>query len=118
MGQFGRIAALDDLPADRTVVALVKKAAALNERGVLQATKPKRSKPELPVPKDLAVALEKNAKARETFDGFPPSHRREYVEWITEAKSDATRARRVATTLEWLAEGKPRNWEYRKPAPK
>jgi len=118
MGQFGRIVTLDDLPADRTVVALVKKAAALNEQGVPKATKPKRPKPELPVPEDLAAALGKNAKARTTFEGFPPSHRREYVEWITEAKTDATRARRVATTLEWLAEGKPRNWKYRKPAPK
>ncbi|HSM14866.1 MAG TPA: YdeI/OmpD-associated family protein [Thermoanaerobaculia bacterium] len=113
MGQFGRIATLDDLPADRTVVALVKKAAALNEKGAPKATKPKRPKPELPVPKDLAAALRKNAKARKTFEGFPPSHRREYVEWITEAKTDATRARRLATTLEWLAEGKPRNWKYR-----
>jgi uncharacterized protein YdeI (YjbR/CyaY-like superfamily) len=70
------------------------------------------------MPADLAAALKKNAKARATFDGFPPSHRRDYLAWITEAKTDATRKKRLATTIEWLAQGKPRNWKYmvRKPA--
>jgi hypothetical protein len=122
MGNFGRIGSIDDLPADRTVIALVRKAAARAKQEAAAPVKPapaRRAKPELPVPKDLAAALKKNAKARRTFEGFPPSHRREYVEWIAEAKTDATRARRLATTLEWLAEGKPRNWKYmRKPGAK
>jgi len=59
-----------------------------------------------------ALQLKKHAKARATFEGFAPSHRREYIEWITEAKRETTREKRLATTLEWLAEGKPRNWKY------
>jgi hypothetical protein len=61
---------------------------------------------------ELKTALAKNRKARETFEGFSPSHRREYVEWIAEAKGDDTRKRRIATAIEWLSEGKPRNWKY------
>jgi uncharacterized protein YdeI (YjbR/CyaY-like superfamily) len=64
------------------------------------------------VPADLAAALEKNKKAAATFDRFPPSCRREYVEWIIEAKREATRLKRLKTTIEWLAEGKRRNWKY------
>jgi uncharacterized protein YdeI (YjbR/CyaY-like superfamily) len=64
------------------------------------------------MPKDLAAALKKNAKARATFESFPPSHKREYLEWITEAKTDETRQRRLATALEWMSAGKPRNWKY------
>jgi uncharacterized protein YdeI (YjbR/CyaY-like superfamily) len=69
-------------------------------------------KPEAEVPVDLAAALAKNKTAAKAFQTFSPSHRREYVEWITEAKRDETRQKRIATTLEWLAEGKPRNWKY------
>ena len=112
MGQFGRIASLEDLPADRTVVALVKKAAKLNASGAKVPRPRKHPTPALAPPPDLAAALKKNAKARATFEAFPPSHRREYVEWIVEAKTDATRAKRLATTLEWLAEGKSRHWKY------
>ncbi|GMU65067.1 MAG: hypothetical protein AMXMBFR36_13410 [Acidobacteriota bacterium] len=115
MGQFGRIASLDDLPSDRTVIALVKKAAKLNASGAKVSRPLKHPKPALATPPDLAAALKKNAKARATFEGFPPSHKREYVEWIVEAKTDATRAKRLATTLEWLAEGKSRNWKYERP---
>lgn len=112
MGQFGRIASLDDLPADRTVVALVRKAARLNASGEKVPRPVKHPKPPLAMPPDLAAALKKNAKARATFERFPPSQKRDYIEWIVEAKTDATRARRLATTLEWLAEGKSRNWKY------
>lgn len=112
MGQFGRIRSLDDLPADRTIVALVRKAAKLNASGAKVPRPLKHPKPALATPPDLAAALKKNAKARATFEGFPPGHRREYVEWIVETKTDATRARRLATTLEWLAEGKSKNWKY------
>ena len=66
----------------------------------------------LVVPDDLTSALAANKAARAAFDKFPPSHRREYVDWITEAKTEATRARRLETAVEWMAEGKPRNWKY------
>lgn len=116
MGQFGRITSVEDLPPKKTLVGYVKKAAALNEAGVKpqRLTRPKKPKAEIPVPDELAsaLALKKNAKARATWEGFAPSHRREYLEWITEAKRAETRAKRVAQTLEWLAEGKQRNWKY------
>lgn len=119
MGQFGRITSLDDLPPDRRLVALVREAVALDERAAKAPPRPKSPKPpkpEVEVPEDLRKALSarEHAAARKTFEGFAPSHRREYVEWLDEARTDATRAKRLATTLEWLAEGKPRNWKYRK----
>jgi len=116
MGQFGRIASLDDLPADERILALVREAVAVDAKGEPSSARPRKAKPEAEVPEDLAKALrsKKHAAAKKTFEAFPPSHRREYVEWIVEAKTDATRAKRLATTLEWLAEGKPRNWKYAK----
>lgn len=116
MGQFGRIASLADLPSDRKLVALVRAAVALDERGGKTPARPKKTGPDIDVPEDLQMALRtrKHATARKTFEAFPPSHRREYVEWIAEAKTEATRAKRLASTLEWLAEGKPRNWKYMK----
>lgn len=112
MGQFGRITALSDLPSDRTLLALVRKAAALNEQGV-KVAKPRatRAKP-LAVPAYFMAALRKSPKALATFKGFSPSHRNEYVEWVTEAKGEDTRQRRLATAVEWMAEGKGRNWKY------
>jgi uncharacterized protein YdeI (YjbR/CyaY-like superfamily) len=91
---------------------------ALNEAGVPAATRarPVKARPPAKVPDDLAaaLALKKNAKARRTFEAFSPSHRREYVEWITEARREETRAKRLATTLDWLAAGKPLHWKYEK----
>ena len=112
MGQFGRLKRLSDLPPDAKILAWVAKAAALNASGVKLPRPLKHPKRPIPVPSDLKAGLAKNAKARKTFAGFPPSQQREYLEWITEAKGDATRARRLATAIEWLAEGKPRNWKY------
>jgi uncharacterized protein YdeI (YjbR/CyaY-like superfamily) len=113
MGQFGRITSLADLPSEKRLIGLVKKAAALNEQGV---RKPAPAKPRvtraLKVPADLAAALRKSTKAQETFDAFSPSNKRDYVEWIAEARGAATRARRLATAIEWMAEGKVRNWKY------
>lgn len=116
MGQFGRIEKLSDLPSKTRLVGHLRKAMALNETGEPSAARGKRAaaKPELEVPDDLVAALRRNAKARKAFETFSPSHRREYVEWITDAKRTETRARRLATAVEWLAEGKPRNWRYRK----
>jgi uncharacterized protein YdeI (YjbR/CyaY-like superfamily) len=114
MGQFGRITKLGDLPSKKALTGYIKKAMDLNEAGVKSPTrsKPKAPKAELVVPDDLASALEKNAAAHATFEKFSPSNKREYVEWITEAKTQATRTRRLETAIEWMAEGKPRNWKY------
>lgn len=113
MGNFGRITRLADLPPKRVLLGYVRQAMKLNEAGVRVAPKkPRRPREPVKVPPDLASALKRNARARATFDGFSPSHRREYVEWITEAKRAETRARRLAQTLEQLAEGKSRNWKY------
>ena len=116
MGQFGRITRLADLPADRTIVALVRRAAELDAVRGKPPRPLKHPKPPIAVPADLAAALagRGRARARATWEKLAPSHRREYLEWITGAKTAPTRARRLATTLEWLAEGKSRNWRYAK----
>ena len=112
MGQLGRITSLRDLPPKKTLTAWVKKAGKLNDEGIKVPRAPRTKKAAVKVPPDLEKALAGNARARAAFERFSPSHRREYVEWIEEAKRAETRARRVATALEWLAEGKPRNWKY------
>ena len=115
MGQFGRITAISDLPSRKVLAGLITRAMALNDQGVRSPTRANRKpKPEAKVPPDLVAALGKNRKARTTFEGFSPSHRREYVEWITEAKTEPTRLRRLTTAVAWLAEGKSRNWKYQK----
>lgn len=114
MGSFGRITSLKDLPSDKVIKGLIRQAMELNEKGIKVAKKPAAAKKELVVPDVLAAALKKNKAARETFDNFPYSCKKEYVEWINEAKTDVTRDKRLATTLEWLAEGKRRNWKYEK----
>jgi uncharacterized protein YdeI (YjbR/CyaY-like superfamily) len=113
MGSFGCIKSLKDLPNEKTLIGYVKQAAALNEAGIKVPgrTQPKKRAPIL-VPPYFAAALKKNAKARTTFESFPPSHRREYLEWVTEAKREETRNERLAKTIKWLSEGKSRNWKY------
>jgi uncharacterized protein YdeI (YjbR/CyaY-like superfamily) len=112
MGHLGRITSLDDLPSDRTLTSYVRKAAKLNDEGVKAARAARRPRREIEVPEDLTTALKKNKKALTTFEAFPPSHKREYVEWIVEAKGADTRRRRLESAVEWIAEGKPRNWKY------
>lgn len=112
MGQFGRITAVSDLPKDSVLVGYVREAARMNAEGVKVPKRPKEPKKPLATPPDLASALKKNAKARATFEGFSPSHKREYVEWITEAKTEETRKKRLGTAIEWMAQGKPRMWKY------
>ena len=113
MGQFGRITKLADLPSKKVLMGLIGEAVKLNDEGVPSPTRSKpRTNKEVVVPEDLTAALAKNRKARTTFEKFSPSHKREYVEWITDAKTEATRTKRLTTTLEWLEEGKPRNWKY------
>ena len=113
MGSFGCITSLADLPSEKTLIQYVKKAAALNEAGIKAPgrTQPKKREP-LEVPDYFSAALKKNAKARKTFESFPPSKRREYLEWVTEAKREETRNERLATSIKWLAEGKSRHWKY------
>ena len=115
MGSFGRLTGVKDLPSKKQLTALIKRAMKLNEDGVtVQRMKVAQPKAEIPMPAALKSALAKNKQARTTFEAFSPSHKREYLEWITEAKGEETRARRIATALEWMAEGKPRNWKYMK----
>jgi uncharacterized protein YdeI (YjbR/CyaY-like superfamily) len=113
MGHFGMIRRLSDLPPKKTLIAYIKKAVALNDAGVSVPRKPKSAAPKtVTVPADLTAALKKNKKAQTAFDAFRPSHKREYIEWITEAKRDETRARRLKTAVAQMAEGKPHNWKY------
>ena len=113
MGQFGRLEKVSDLPPKKTLIAYVKKARQLNDEGVKAPHVAKRGKkPELKVPEFFRGALKKNARAQAAFEAFSPSHRREYVEWITDAKTESTRDKRMETAIEWLSEGKSRNWKY------
>lgn len=113
MGQFGRLTTVKDLPSKAVMVRMVKTAARLNEEGV----KPPRPAPDtepksVRAPADLLAALRNNAQARAAYDALSPSQKREYIEWITEAKRDVTRKARLADAVEWMAEGKIRNWKY------
>jgi uncharacterized protein YdeI (YjbR/CyaY-like superfamily) len=115
MGSFGRITSLKDLPNDKTMKKLIHDAMKLNDDGVKVAKAPvSKEKKEIVVPDILKKALKMDARAAATFNNFPYSCKKEYVEWINEAKTDATREKRLVTTLEWLAEGKRRNWKYEK----
>jgi uncharacterized protein YdeI (YjbR/CyaY-like superfamily) len=113
MGQFGRLTVIADLPLDETLTAYIHQAMKLNEAGTKAPGRPgSKAKQELVVPDYFLAALNQNGSARATFEGFSPSHRREYVAWVTEAKGEDTRKRRLDTAVEWMAEGKPRNWKY------
>lgn len=115
MGQMGRITSLKDLPSDKKLTAHVKEAMKLNDEGIKLPAKPRSTeKKELIVPDYFIKELNKNKKAKQVFDNFAYSHRKEYVQWITEAKTEDTRNRRMETALEWIAEGKGRNWKYEK----
>lgn len=112
-GQFGRITSLADLPAKKLLIGCVRKAARINEAGIKEPARPAAKQPKrLVIPADLEAVLQKNRKALETFENFSYSHKKEYVTWITEAKREETRAKRLATALAWLSEGKPRHWKY------
>jgi uncharacterized protein YdeI (YjbR/CyaY-like superfamily) len=114
-GSLGRITALADLPSDRAIKGYVRQAAKWNESDVPAQPRPARGRSaELPVPDDLAAALKRNKAAGKSFQGFPPGQRKEYVLWITGAKRTETRQKRLATAIEWLAEGKKLNWRYEK----
>lgn len=110
-----RLESLDDLPDEEVFRDYLRRAMELNEQGVVLPTAGRGKEREaIEVPDDLRAALDESPAARETFDGFSYTNRKEYVEWITEAKRDATRQKRLAQAIEWMAEGKPRNWKYMK----
>jgi len=112
LGHRGRITSVDDLPPDKELTRILKAAAELNDKGI-KAERPKAEpKPPVKVPSYLKKALDGNKKAAATFAAFSPSHKREYVEWMTEARSEETRNRRLVQAVEWMAQGKPRNWKY------
>ncbi len=114
MGHLGRITSLKDLPPDKKIIAWIKEAMALNDKGVKLAAKPKAAdKKELFVPDYFLKALNKNKKALQIFTAFPYSHKKEYVQWITEAKIEITKNKRIATAVEMIAENKSRNWKYK-----
>lgn len=113
MGHLGKIESMDDLPSDKKLEMYIRKAMKLNETGIKLERKKVSAKPVV-VPADLRKELSKNKTAGKTFASLSPSQQREYTAWITEAKTAATRVKRLATAIEWLAEGKQRNWKYMK----
>ncbi|MEO6154118.1 MAG: YdeI/OmpD-associated family protein [Thermomonas sp.] len=113
MGSYGKMASLKDIPPKKRLLADIRRAMKLNEDGVkAPAARKATAKSAVETPAELAAALRSNKAAKATFDAFPPSCKREYIQWITEAKREPTRAKRLAQTIEWLAEGKRRNWKY------
>lgn len=115
MGHLGKITSLKDLPGDKKLTAWIKEAMELNDKGIkLPAKATVTEKKELAVPDYFTKALAKNKKAQKVWDGFAYSHKKEYLQWITDAKTEATRESRMATAFEWIAEGKGRNWKYEK----
>lgn len=117
MGQFGRIGALTDLPADAELGAWIRAAAQLNTAGGKTRKPAPSARAHLDVvPEDLAAALAANPAAAAAFARFPPSHRREYIEWLVDSRRPETRQRRLVQALAWIAEGKSRNWKYQRRA--
>ncbi len=113
MGQLGKITSLNDLPSDKILIDYIREAVKLNEEGV-KVEKKSIERKELVIPSYFISALKKNKNAKVQFENFSYSHKKEYIEWITEAKTETTRNKRIATAIEWIAEGKGRNWKYEK----
>ncbi len=116
MGHLGKINSLEDLPADKKIIAWIKEAMKLNEAGQKVARKT-TAKTAIAMPPYFKLALSKNLLAKEYFDTFSASAQREYLEWVTEAKTEATRNKRLVQAIEWIAEGKKRNWKYERTNP-
>lgn len=115
MGSLGKITSFEDLPAESHLKGFILEAMRLIDSGVkMKKDYKSRETKELVIPAYLTEALETNADAQKVFEGFNYSNKKEYVEWFEEAKTEGTRDKRIAQALEWLAEGKPRNWKYMK----
>jgi uncharacterized protein YdeI (YjbR/CyaY-like superfamily) len=116
MGQYGKITGLADLPSEADLIAGLQTARSriLEQGSATKKPVARKPKPEIPMPADFAAALAQVPEAQSVFEGFSPSARRDYLEWITEAKTGATRAKRMVQAIEWIALGKKRNWKYEK----
>lgn len=113
MGQYGKITNLADLPKDKELIRQIKEAVKLHDSGIKPAARPRPTeKKELEIPDYFTAALKKNKKALATFQQFSYSNKKEYVDWVTEAKTEETRKSRLETAVEWMSEGKVRNWKY------
>ena len=112
MGQFGKIKSIDELPSDSALDRLIREAEELAKSAPAPRKAKHVPKPATEMHPEFAAALARAPKAKAALEGFPPSAQREYLEWIAEAKQDATRQKRIATAVEWLSEGKRRNWKY------
>jgi uncharacterized protein YdeI (YjbR/CyaY-like superfamily) len=114
MGHMGKITGMKDLPSDKVLIGYIKEAAILNEKGIKLPPRKKTEVKDVVAPDYLLKAIKKDKKALATWEKFSPSCKKEYIMWITEAKTDETRKKRLETTIEWIAEGKQRNWKYMK----
>jgi len=114
MGNLGRITSLKDLPPDKVLMDFLKQAKALNDGGIKPASVKKQSKGNLVIPIYFITAVKKNKKALSVFQNFSTSCKREYVEWVTGAKTKDTRNSRLETAVQWIEQGKKRNWKYHK----
>jgi len=112
MGQFGKIKSLADLPPDKELDRLIREAAELAKSAPAPRKTKHAPKPASELHPEFAAALANAPEAKAVLDSFPPSAQRDYVEWIADAKQDATRQKRIATAIEWLGEGKRRHWKY------
>ena len=118
MGSLGRITSVKDLPSDKQMLSWIRQAAGFVASG--NYTSPiaarnkvvKAPKTAVETPTEFTAALKKNKKAAAVFAAFSPSCKREYVEWVADAKRPETREKRIATAVEWISEGKQRNWKY------
>jgi len=115
MGHFGKVSSLDQLPEKKILVKYIKEAMALTDSGEkLQTASKKKPAKRYDVPEAMVQALEQNTRAMANYMAFSQSKKNDYIEWIAEAKTDATQKRRLDQMIEWLEEGKPRNWKYMK----
>lgn len=112
MGNMGKIRSLKDLPSAKVLTAYIKEAMKLNDEGIKIKAKKTEAKTAIAVPAYFKTALNKNKAAKAVFDKFAPSHIKEYVLWLEDAKTEETRNKRMKTAMEWIAEGKGRNWKY------
>lgn len=115
MGHLGKIKSISDLPSEKEFISMIKEAMELNDKGIKLKKIPaadKSNNKELILPDYFSKVLSKNKAAKDAFTSFSNSHKREYMEWITEAKTETTREKRIAATMEWLSQGKSRNWKY------
>jgi uncharacterized protein YdeI (YjbR/CyaY-like superfamily) len=114
MGSLGKLTSIADLPPKKIMLQYLKEAMTLNENGtkLTKPTNPGKESNKIELPEDFLKALAKNKKAQAVFNAFSPSHVKEYISWITEAKREETRKNRIQTAIEWIADKKGKNWKY------